>query len=65
MHARPEICKILIASKMKRWILIARYPFVDKTCPPSRARRNFWRLLSKHPDIAAELGLSATSVYRT
>jgi len=36
--------EILIIKKLRRWQLIARYPFVDKSCPPARARRNFWRL---------------------
>jgi hypothetical protein len=63
MHARPEIREILIIKKLRRWQLIARYPFVDKSCPPARARRNFWRLCAKHPEIAIRLGLSATSVY--
>ena len=63
MHARPEIREILIAKKLRRWLLVAHYNFVDPTCPPARARRNFWRLCAKHPQIAARLGLSATSVY--
>jgi len=63
MHARPEIRDILIAKKMKRWIMIARYKFIDPSCPPARARRNYWRLIAKHPQIAAKLVLSELSVY--
>jgi hypothetical protein len=63
MHARPEIREILIVKKLRRWRMIAQYPSVDPSCPPSRARRNYWRLCAKHPKIAAKLGLSATSVY--
>jgi hypothetical protein len=63
MHARPEIRQILIAKKLKRWALISKYPYVDPSCPPSRARRNFHRLCARHPQIAAKLGLSAASVY--
>jgi hypothetical protein len=64
MHARPQIREILIAKKMKRWCLIAQYRFVDPSCPPSRARKNFWRLLAKYPQIASKLGLSEVSVYK-
>jgi hypothetical protein len=63
MHARPEIREILIAKKLKRWALIARYPAIQPGCPPARARRNFHRLCDRHPQIAQKLGLSATSVY--
>ena len=63
MHARPEIREVLIGMKLRRWCLISTHPFVDKSCPPARARRNYWRLLAKYPEIAAKLGLSEISVY--
>jgi hypothetical protein len=63
MRARPEIRQVLIAQKLKRWLLISRFPFVDKNCPPSRARRNYQRLFAKHSELAKRLGLSITSVY--
>jgi hypothetical protein len=63
MHARPEICEILIAQKLRRWVMIAKYPAIHPGCPPERARRNFHRLCTHHPHIAAKLGYSATSVY--
>jgi hypothetical protein len=63
MHARQQIRDILIAKKMRRWSLIAQYPLVDPSCPPSRARRNFWKLLNRYPELARRLGLSAASVY--
>ena len=63
MHARPQIRDILIAKKLKRWILIAQHPFVDRSCPPARARRNYQRLFAKHSEVANRLGLSITSVY--
>jgi hypothetical protein len=62
MNARPEITERLIQIKMARWCRIAKYPFVAPTCPPSRARRNFWRLCKAHVDTAKCLGCSATSV---
>jgi hypothetical protein len=46
MRARPEIREILISRKMRRWSMIAQHPFVDLTCQPSQARRNFLRLLA-------------------
>jgi hypothetical protein len=63
MRARPEICQILIAKKLKHWSLIAKFPFVDKSCPPARARRNFWRLLQTHPAVGKKLGMTIGSVY--
>jgi hypothetical protein len=63
MHARPQIREILIAQKLRRWCLIAKYKFVDPGCPPARARRNFWRLAAKHPEVMVKLGLNPLSVY--
>jgi hypothetical protein len=63
MRARPEIRDILVARALRRWALISKFPFVDKNCPPARARRNFWRLLKKHPAVGAKLGLTIGSVY--
>jgi len=63
MHARPQIRDILIAKKLRRWLLIAQHPFVDRSCAPSRARRNYWRLFARHPQIAAKLGMTIGSVY--
>jgi hypothetical protein len=63
MHARPQIRDILIAKKLRRWLLIAHHPFVDRSCAPSRARRNYQKLFAKHSELAKRLGLSITSVY--
>jgi hypothetical protein len=63
MHARPEVKEILIQNKMKRWHAIARWPMIDRKCPPARARRNFLRLLAKYPEVGKRLGLSVTSVF--
>ena len=63
MRARPEIAEILIAKKLKRWLLIAQHPFVDRSCTPARARRNYWRLFAKYGGLANRMGLSITSVY--
>jgi hypothetical protein len=63
VHARPAVRRILIAKKLKRWLLIAQYPFVDRTCSPGRARRNYRRLCQRYPDIMAELKLTELAVY--
>ena len=63
MHARPEIRTILIAKKLKRWTLIAKYPAVYPGYSPARARRNYWRLCAKYPEIMAMLNLNELSVY--
>jgi len=63
MRARPEVRDILIAHKMRYWSLRAQYPTSFPNCRPSRARRNFARLLAKYPQIAERLGLDALSAY--
>jgi hypothetical protein len=63
LNARPEIRERLIGMKMARWCRIAKYPSLAPTCPPVRARRNFWRLISKYPETAEKLRLTAVSVY--
>jgi hypothetical protein len=63
MNARPQVREILIAKKMKRWILIAQHPFVDRSCPPSRARKNYARLCTKYPEIMRRIGLHEFSAF--
>jgi hypothetical protein len=63
MHARPEVRDILIAAKMKKWAMIGHHPFNYPGRLPSRARRNFSRLLARYPEIARRLGLNLLSVY--
>ena len=60
MNARPEVKRVLIKKKMRQWLSIARYR-PDRN--QAQARRNFLRLLAKHPEIGRELGLSIVSVY--
>jgi hypothetical protein len=64
MHARKELQRILIAGKTLRWCNVARRPQLDPKCPPGRARRNFWYLWNRYPEIAAALGLDEWSVLR-
>ena len=63
MNARPEIRRILLAKAMQRWALIGRNPTAFPNSSPSRARRNFSRLLAKYPELAQRLGLNIVSAY--
>ena len=63
MHARPQVREILIAKKMRRWCLIAQHPFVDRGCPPARARKNYARLCARYPEIMQRLGLHEFSAF--
>ncbi len=63
MNAGEEIRVALIVRKLKYWLLVAQHPFVGKNCPSWRARKNYWHLCSKYPEIAARLGMNRASVY--
>lgn len=63
MHARPEVKRILVAKRMKRWYSIAHCPLLDLKCKPARARRNCLRLMAKYPEIAEALKLTVVSLY--
>jgi hypothetical protein len=63
MNARPKIRLILVAKKLRHWSMVARCPILDPHCRPARARKNYWRLYARYPEIAARLGLTELSVY--
>lgn len=63
MRARPEIRERLLAAKMMRWAMVGRRPAAYPNISPSRARKNFSRLLAKYPDLARRLNLGAASAY--
>jgi hypothetical protein len=63
MNARPQVREILISKKLRRWLLIAQYPFVDKACSPARARKNYQRLCARYPLIMKRLGLHEFSAF--
>jgi|SRR5438094_5080723 len=65
MNARKEIRDHLIAIRMRRWLDIARCPLVNLRCPTWRARKNFWALQKRYPDLARRLGLTETSVFES
>ena len=56
MNARKEIRDHLIAIRMRGWFDIARCPLINTKMPTWKARKNFWSLCRKHPEIAARLG---------
>jgi hypothetical protein len=63
-YARPQIREKLIEQKMLRWRRIAKYSRLDSTCLPARARRNYWRLCARYPELMRRMGLSELSVYQ-
>ena len=63
INGRPEIREILIIKKLRYWQSISRYRCIEPSYPRARARRNYWRLLRKYPEIAGKIGLKAASVY--
>jgi hypothetical protein len=62
MSARKEIRYHLIAERMHYWLKVARSPLANMKCPAWRARRNFWHLCRKYPDLSRRLGLDELSV---
>jgi hypothetical protein len=48
---------------MQRWLLIAKHPFVDRSCPTARARKNYQRLCAKYPEIMRQIGLTDLSAF--
>jgi len=63
MNGRKPIREALIRQKILHWRNAARSPAFYKGIPPARARRNFWRLIDRHPEIATQLGVHEASVY--
>jgi hypothetical protein len=63
MNARKPIRDAIIRKKFWHWKAVALNRSVYGSCPPSQARKNFWRLCARYPEIAAKLGLDEASVY--
>ena len=65
MNARKPIRDAIIRKKFWHWKMLAlnQSTSYGQSCPPSRARKNFWRLCARYPEIAARLGLDEGSVY--
>jgi hypothetical protein len=63
MRAKLPLREHLLATKMKKWAIIGRCPGAYPNCSPARARRNFSRLMSRYPELARRLGMTAISAY--
>ena len=64
MNARKVVRDTIIRKKLIYWKEVAHHPDRHKgTCPPSQARKNYWRLCSRYPDIMLKLGWDEGSVY--
>jgi hypothetical protein len=63
MNARPIIRERLLEMKIRKWHRIATRPLLAPKCSPAKARRNFWRLAAKYPDVVRRLGFNELSVY--
>ena len=64
MNARKPIRDAIIRKKFWHWKALAlNQPTYGRSCSPSHARKNFWRLCARYPEIAARLGLHEGSVY--
>jgi len=63
MNGRKPIRDAIIGKKILHWRNAARSPNFYKNISPSRARRNFWRLIGRYPEIAMQLGVHEASVY--
>jgi hypothetical protein len=64
MNARKEIRHHLLAERMHYWLKVARCPLTNVKCPTWRARRNFWHLCRKYPELSRRLGLDELSVLK-
>jgi hypothetical protein len=65
MNAKPAIREHLIARRMKYWLDIAQFPLMNTRVPTWRARKNFWALQKRYPELAKRLGLTEVSVFES
>jgi hypothetical protein len=62
MNAGKDVRDALLIKAMKRWVVIALCPSAANGYPVSKARKNYWYLLRRYPEVASKIGLTATSV---
>jgi hypothetical protein len=62
MNARKIVQDTLIRKKIIHWKHLASSPSSDKSTA-HRARKNFWRLAARYPEILLKLGWDEGSVY--
>ncbi len=53
---RPQVREILIGKKMRRWLMIAKYPQVYPQWPTWWARKSYQRLCTRYPEITQRIG---------
>jgi len=63
MNAREVVRKTLLRKKIIHWRTVACGFTCNETCPRSRARKNYWRLCARYPEIMRSLGWDEGSVY--
>jgi len=64
MNARKVVRDRLIRLKLGHWRAVARGFSTDcSNYPRSQARKNYWRLCAKYPEIMMSLGWNEGSVY--
>jgi len=63
MRARPQVREILVAQKLQRWAMISRCEYIEPSFPRARAKKNYWRLYHRYPEVAARIGLHEWSVF--
>ena len=64
MNARKIVRDRLICLKLSHWRAVARgFSHDGPECPPSQARKNFWRLCARYPELMRRLGYDEGSVY--
>ena len=65
MNCGEKIRDHLIIERMRRWLMIARTPLIEPRVPKWQARKNFWYLCRKYPDLCRRAGYDETSVFRS
>lgn len=62
MNARKIVREAMIRKKILHWKSAALNPSHYGDIPSSRAKKNYWRLCARYPDIMMQLGLNEGSV---
>ena len=64
MNARSAVRDAIIRKKILHWKAVAlNASYYKDVCTPSQARKNYWRLCSRYPEIMLKLNLHEGSVY--
>ena len=63
MNGRPAVREAIIRKKILHWKTVVFNPSFYRDIPPSQARKNFWRLIARYPQVAARLHVDEASVY--